>query len=515
MFKNYLFLFCAVAPVVAMEPSNDLSGGTPPIVRQKTGDRFEMRDLLDRGMGLPLELQCLIGTKIIKECDPAIDHFAVKDKASVNISHDLFRSGEYFYGDTSSLALSADSSTVVAPTVVSSHIDGASYHPTDFRIFDTGKGKLVSSSFAQGIEYALSPDKKYLVSVTDNGDIKVYETERGEFIKTLSTLGNNDKFAYPTFIPNTDHVVVHNNVSIDTWDVKSGQHVRTIPIDSIDSNEFSCYTISCDPSGLFLMLVGQTKNNDSLAVLWDIAKNEKLQSLFLDGDCTAIAWDHQGRKVAIAVCKAVGENSTANSLCVLDIETGKCIKSIENGATKVNSIAWLCGDTMLALAQKDPGIVSFWLPFSKNNSHCFSGEYNVHMVDDHNNSMQIIDCTMNNETCAIMYGKEGSRIGTLLRIIDFSGIENIYKYLDKSIPIDQAILLFAIEKKKIIDKKYALDRNSKKIFDQLPEYIQYAYKNHVNPKPWYYYTMAYRAIDNYLYKTHQICEKMIGSVRLG
>jgi len=178
------------------------------------------------------------------------------------------------------------------------------------KVWDTYTGEeLLTVSTSQGFvnSASFSPQSEQIVTAGSNGTVKIWKTDTGEELLTLSAHGKAVNSA--SFSPTGDRIVTAGNDSTaKVWDAKTGELLLTL----IGHNECLVISAAFDTEGKRIVTAG----TDSLAIVWDAKTGEILQTLSGHNvDVASASYDPKGRRIV-----TVGSDYTVR---IWDADDGK------------------------------------------------------------------------------------------------------------------------------------------------------------------------------------------------
>jgi WD40 repeat protein len=176
---------------------------------------------------------------------------------------------------------------------------------------------------------AYSPDGKWLVTGSDDGAIRIWDSAAGKLVRVL--LGHSGAVRSVCWSPDGRYLASGGSgKTIQLWEPRAGLLLRTF---TSPSEGHTVRAVAWSPDGKTLASCnGGTKPIAAIAVnLWDVVSGRILRSLEEHNeDVTAIVWSPDATRLASA-----GKD---NRIRIWDPATGRLLRSIETNM--VAALAW-------------------------------------------------------------------------------------------------------------------------------------------------------------------------------
>ena len=117
---------------------------------------------------------------------------------------------------------------------------------------------------------AITPDRKYIVSGSDDNTIKIWDFNSGKEIKTLS--GHNNEVMSVAITPDEKYIVSGSaDKTIKIWDFNSGENVKTL-----SGHNGSVYSVAITPDEKYIV----SGSADNTIKIWDFESGKEIKTLF-------------------------------------------------------------------------------------------------------------------------------------------------------------------------------------------------------------------------------------------
>lgn len=197
---------------------------------------------------------------------------------------------------------------------------------------------------------ACSPDGKLLVSACyADYSIRIWDIRTGNVIRSIVGSAGTVRFAAQRgqFAPRGAMVATACDSVVKLWSVATGNALATL-IGHRD--EIRCLSFS--PDGRLLA----TGSADQTVILWGVASGKRVRTLACGGDGVyCLAFSSNGHMLASG---ELAKGSVAGAAQICDVAAGKSVRIIDPKSRSVTAVAFLEGDSQLAVATDET--VTLW-----------------------------------------------------------------------------------------------------------------------------------------------------------
>jgi WD40 repeat protein/DNA-binding Xre family transcriptional regulator len=221
-----------------------------------------------------------------------------------------------------------------------------------WNIHTTQCWQILSGHTNRVIFVAFSANGKILVSAGEDQTIRVWDVDTGQCLRILTTHINWVQSI--ALSPDGQTLVTASDgTTVQFWNVVSGECMRTLP----DHNSY-VWAVALNSDGTTLA----TGSEDKTVKLWDVLTGECLQ--ILHGHSDSPKGDSFASRVWLVLFHPDGQTLVSASdnqttLKLWDIQTGKCLRTLEGYSNWVLSVALSPNGTMLASSSEDQ-MVRLW-----------------------------------------------------------------------------------------------------------------------------------------------------------
>ena len=188
----------------------------------------------------------------------------------------------------------------------------------------SGKEKYRFSIDRAG-NFTFSKDFKYLLAVSGDNKLKLWDTATGKEIKTFS--GNFKEVNKLEFSPDgRQFIICYNNV-VNFYDFASGNEIRNISVQSLNSS--SCFS----PDGKLLMTGSRSYNPGNYTShirLFDVNTGHEVNHFSGDGIIISAKWSKDNKQIASGMAE--------NFVKLWDINKGQEIRTFEGYSSDIRSV---------------------------------------------------------------------------------------------------------------------------------------------------------------------------------
>lgn len=208
----------------------------------------------------------------------------------------------------------------------------------------------------QGItDLAVSADGRWLVSAGDDRQIRLWDWQAGQLVRTFAANSDEEKFV--AIDPKGQFVASSDGEAIEIWEMATGKRRRTLQPDGFVG------AIALSSNGRTLASGGRSPN----VTLWNLNTGEVLQTLDIDPDDSvgsevhSIAFSSDGQLLAMAISTWYKDLYlwSENVVQVWDVATGTSIARWQGHDETVRSIAFSTDGKTVISAGED-GTIKFW-----------------------------------------------------------------------------------------------------------------------------------------------------------
>ncbi|AKG20075.1 NACHT and WD repeat domain-containing protein [Calothrix sp. 336/3] len=257
------------------------------------------------------------------------------------------------------LALLNTVHSLAAPHTLGGHaeqVNGVSFSPdgktlasasndNTVKLWDTDTGKLLKSltghtEWVNGVSF--SPDGKTLASASGDNTVKLWDTATGKVIKTLT--GHIDSVNGVSFSPDGKTLAsASGDNTVKIWDTATGKVIKTLT----GHTDF-VHRVSFSPDRKTLA----STSNDNTVKLWDTATGKVLNTLTGHKNwVNGVSFSPDGKTLASA--------SADDTVKIWDTATGKVLNTLTGHEGDVSEVSFSPNGKMLASASYDD-TVKLW-----------------------------------------------------------------------------------------------------------------------------------------------------------
>ncbi|EGJ34237.1 MULTISPECIES: caspase family protein [Moorena] len=194
------------------------------------------------------------------------------------------------------------------------------------RLWNTETGQLIHTLEGHTddvTDIAFSPDGKQILSGSDDRTVRLWDTETGQLIHTLE--GHTNDINAIAFSRDGKQILSGSfDKTVRLWDTETGQLIHTL-----EGHTYLVTDIAFSPDGKQIL----SGSRDKTVRLWDTETGQLIHTL--EGhtnDINAIAFSPDGNKIL--------SGGDDNSLRLWDTESGQLIHTLQGHANHVTSIAF-------------------------------------------------------------------------------------------------------------------------------------------------------------------------------
>jgi WD40 repeat protein len=288
---------CALATVVfGADGKSVISAGDDQVLRVWNLDDAKLVRTLKGHTGSVVSLLLSHGKLLSGGHDESIRVWG-EGESTLTVARDL--------GDSDALAITKDGKFLACAGVNNS-----------IRIFETATGKEVSPGAgprAAVTGVSLSGDGRWLASGSALGMIYLWDARTGKEVRHWSCPGGGDVLL--TFAPDARSLasVSSNNDAVRIWDPNVGKEIMNLPADPGDPVLCLAYA----PDGIKLAI----GRHSGKAELWDLKEKSIVQELKLGAPVYALAFEQEGKLVALA---------GGNKIGLFEVDTGREVRAFNS-----------------------------------------------------------------------------------------------------------------------------------------------------------------------------------------
>jgi len=197
-------------------------------------------------------------------------------------------------------------------------------------------------------EVAYSPDGRMIASMGARQEIKLWEADSGELIRTL--MGADEFTSSAAFSPDGNMLATAYSTQVILWDPSNGEKLGTLAGESVGTTvgyNLGVGQISFSPDGKYLA----TANMDGAPVIWDLTTHTRVMSLVAEMSPTkGIAYSPDGKSLATG-----GDEGIVR---IRDARQGTELLSLNLGGI-IHRVSFSPDGTYLAAASED-GSIKIW-----------------------------------------------------------------------------------------------------------------------------------------------------------
>jgi WD40 repeat protein/serine/threonine protein kinase len=218
------------------------------------------------------------------------------------------------------------------------------------QLWDTRTWENVRTIHAHDVEVshvALSPDGRFLATASADGTARIWEIATGVRLHKLDV-----DVGTVLFSPDGRWIISGGSESVQIWDSRSGQRVRTLS-PRVDATQ--CMALS--PDG-HCLAVGN--KHDSTVQLWDTADWTPLRPLGPHtGTVLGVAFRADGTQLA-AACGQLGWNGREGEISIWDLATGQLVRNLRGHTGGAFAVAFAPDGLRLASGGVEDAAVKLW-----------------------------------------------------------------------------------------------------------------------------------------------------------
>jgi WD40 repeat protein/transcriptional regulator with XRE-family HTH domain len=202
----------------------------------------------------------------------------------------------------------------------------------------------VSPGGVPGVAY--SPDGKLIATMNLRQDVKLWDSNSGELVRTL--VGVDDFGGCVNFSPDGNIVAGAYTTQVVLWDVESGEIITILSggsVEGVAGYNVGVGQISFSPDGKYLA----TSNMDGVSTIWDIGTSSKVLTLMAAETLPPKAIDYSPDG------KLLANGGDEGIVRVWDAEQGTELFSLELGGI-IHALSFSPDVNYLAAASEDGGI---------------------------------------------------------------------------------------------------------------------------------------------------------------
>jgi WD40 repeat protein/DNA-binding XRE family transcriptional regulator len=206
------------------------------------------------------------------------------------------------------------------------------------------KSIFVSSGGVPGVAY--SPDGKLIATMSLRQEVKLWDADSGELLRTL--VGADEPGGYAAISPDGNIVAGSYSTQVVLWDISSGEILATLSggtLEGVAGYNIGVGQISFSPDGKYLA----TANMDGVSTVWDIDTSSKVLSLMSVETLPPKAIDYSPDG------KLLANGGDAGIVRVWDAKRGTELFSCELGGI-IHALSFSPDGKFLAAASEDGGI---------------------------------------------------------------------------------------------------------------------------------------------------------------
>ncbi|RMG06885.1 MAG: hypothetical protein D6728_17790, partial [Cyanobacteria bacterium J055] len=204
-------------------------------------------------------------------------------------------------------------------------------------------------------DLAVSADGRWLVSAGEDRQIRLWDWQAGQLVRTFATNSDEEKFV--AIDPKGQLIASSDGEAIEVWERATGKRHRTLQPDGFVG------AITLSSNGRTLASGGRTPN----VTLWNLNTGEVLQTLDIDPDDSvgsevhSIAFSPDGQRLAVGISTGYKDLDlwSENVVQVWDVTTGTSIARWQGHEDTVRSIAFST-DGKTVISSSEDGTIKFW-----------------------------------------------------------------------------------------------------------------------------------------------------------
>ena len=181
-------------------------------------------------------------------------------------------------------------------------------------VFNVGHAAWVNS-------VCYSPDRKYVVSGSEDKTINIWEIETGRCIRTLE--GHTDTVYAVCYSPDGKYIASGSGDGIKLWEVATGECIKTL------SGNGGAYSLCYSPDGRYVASGSWNKT----IKLWDVASGECIKAFAGHTDrINSVCYSPNGKYIV--------SGSKDKTIKLWEVATGECIKTLAGHTDRINSVCY-------------------------------------------------------------------------------------------------------------------------------------------------------------------------------
>ena len=190
-----------------------------------------------------------------------------------------------------------------------------------------------------GESVCYSPDRKYVVSGSEDKTIKIWEIETGRCIRTLEE--HTSSVTSVVYSPNGKYVASGSgDGTIKLWEVSSGSCVKTL-----EEHTSSVTSVVYSPNGRYVV----SGSFDDTIKVWEVTTGVCIKTLIgHTGSVYSVAYSPDGKYVA--------SGSRDKTIKVWEAATGECIRTLEGHTDTVYAVCYSPNGKYVASGSSDKTI---------------------------------------------------------------------------------------------------------------------------------------------------------------
>jgi len=303
-YSDILFEFIDSTKGKTLKEDEKYVGGNAVSVLKLSGESFSGKDFSNtRLMNADFSNADLAGTK-----------FSGAVLKNANLISTILTNADFSYANLEGAAFGGRvkvNSVFVTPD--KKHIVSGSDDNT-IKIWDFENGEVIRTLRGHNSVVQIvfvTPDRRYILSGSLDKTIKIWDFEKGEEIRTLK--GHNNLVVSVFVTPDKKHIVSGSfDTTIKIWDFEKGEEIRTLK-----GHNGSVRSVFVTPDKKHIV----SGSIDTTIKIWDFEKGEEIRTLK----------GHNGYVFSVFVTpdkKHIVSGSDDETIKIWDFETGECIRTI-------------------------------------------------------------------------------------------------------------------------------------------------------------------------------------------